>query len=748
MAKVGGKVAKAGAVMATAFVGAGIAIGTKAVKTGADFETQMNNVSTLLDGDVAKRMAELGENVKKMSISTNVSTDLLTDGLYQVISAFGDTADASKILEVASKGAKAGNATVTDSVNLLSAVTKGYGDTSAEAASKASDLAFLTVKLGQTTFPELASSMGKVIPLAGAMKVSQEELFGAMATLTGVTGGTAEVSTQLRATFQSFMKPSKQLQAALESMGYATGAQMLESEGLAGSLDLLKKSVGNDDTAFANLFSSVEAGTAVLALTGTQADNFTEKTKAMNDAVGSTEEAFKKQNKGFAAMVSSIKNSVNVAMISLGEKLLPSVNNIVESIATAFQTGDWSNVGKVLSEELTGVIKGLVDIIPQIMPVVVDLIDGLAKAFVESVPIVAPFVFEAMLTLFNNLLKLLKDNAPALIGVAKDLILMLMRGLRDSLPLLIDTAVEIILSLVDSFIDMLPEFIAISIEIIQKLVEGLLEALPSLIDAGIELLISLTDALIEMMPLLIETAIQLVMGLIEGLLNAREKIMESAPKLIEAIVTALIDNLPMIIDASIEIILAIMQGLMDQMPLMVESGVKVVGSLVGGLIKGLPQIWKAIPKVVEGIWDGIKNVNWGSLGGDVIKGITSGIKDKAKNLVSSVGGFVKGIFGGGETDPEDLSTQPLYMRGGGYATSTSYVPETGMYRVGEDRPEDVVLPKGSQVFPISGNRGSGSKGNQVIININDAKVFNENDARKLGQLISKHWQLAGVGKPV
>ena len=76
---------------------------------------------------------------------------------------------------------------------------------------KASDLAFLTVKLGQTSFPELASSMGQVVPLAATMKVSQEELFGAMATLTGVTGGTAEVTTQLRATMQEFLSPSSQM---------------------------------------------------------------------------------------------------------------------------------------------------------------------------------------------------------------------------------------------------------------------------------------------------------------------------------------------------------------------------------------------------------------------------------------------------------------------------------------------------------------------------------------------------------
>ena len=61
--------------------------------------------------------------------------------------------------------------------NLLSAVTKGYGDTSAEAVQKAADLSFATVRLGQTTFPELAAAMGKVIPLASTLGVEQEQLF-------------------------------------------------------------------------------------------------------------------------------------------------------------------------------------------------------------------------------------------------------------------------------------------------------------------------------------------------------------------------------------------------------------------------------------------------------------------------------------------------------------------------------------------------------------------------------------------
>ena len=140
--------AKWGGAMVLAAGAAAGAIGGVALKAAVSYEKQMANVATLLDGDVKTKIGNMSAAVKKMSSETGTSTELLTDGLYQVVSAFGETDDAMKILEISTKGAAAGNATVTDSVNLLSAVTKGYGDTSAKAAQKTSDLAFLTVKLG------------------------------------------------------------------------------------------------------------------------------------------------------------------------------------------------------------------------------------------------------------------------------------------------------------------------------------------------------------------------------------------------------------------------------------------------------------------------------------------------------------------------------------------------------------------------------------------------------------------------
>ena len=320
-----------------AYTAVAAAIYAGPIKSSMAFEKQMSNVGTLLEGDVQGKLAELSKSIISISNATGAGTGDLTDGLYQVISAFGDTADSAKILETATKAATAGGATTTDAINLLSAVTKGYGDTSAEAQQKVADWAFQTVKLGQTSFPELAASMGKVIPLASTLAVKQEDLFGVMATLTGVTGNTAEVSTQLKATMQGFLSPSSNMQKSLQKLGYANGQALLESKGLQGALTALQESVGGDQLAFAKLFSSVEAQTAVLALAGEQADNFASKTAQMYDASGAAATAFATATNNAESKMKRAKTAVSNLGLVLGNTFLPYVATAADKLAGVVQ---------------------------------------------------------------------------------------------------------------------------------------------------------------------------------------------------------------------------------------------------------------------------------------------------------------------------------------------------------------------------------------------------------------------------
>lgn len=318
-----------------------VKLGADSTKAATVFEQQMANVATLLDGtkeQVSERINELGDDVVKVSNSTGVVTGELTDGLYQIISAVGDSEDAIIQMELAAKAAKAGGAETTDAINLLTAVTKGYNDTSGEAFQKASDLAFETVKLGQTSFPELASSIGKVIPLASALGVEQEELFGSFAALTGVTGSTAEVATQMKSVMSGLMQPTEQMTEALEVLGFASADAALETLGFDGLLLSLKSAMDEDVQATAKLFSSVEAQTAILALAGAQSEDLTNKTWSMYEAAGATDRAFEAQTDTLEYTLEAIRNVGKNFMLTVGRTILPTVHELTDKALSKIET--------------------------------------------------------------------------------------------------------------------------------------------------------------------------------------------------------------------------------------------------------------------------------------------------------------------------------------------------------------------------------------------------------------------------
>lgn len=130
---------------------------------------------------------------------------------------------------------------------------------------------------------------------------------------------------------KTYLSPSKNMQAALKNMGYESGQALLESKGLQGSLDALKDAVGGNELAFAGLFSSVEAQTAVLAMAGNQAENLTSKTAEMYEATGAANTAFERQTNTLAYDIQMVKNLGANFLTQLGTNILPYVREFAEA---------------------------------------------------------------------------------------------------------------------------------------------------------------------------------------------------------------------------------------------------------------------------------------------------------------------------------------------------------------------------------------------------------------------------------
>lgn len=309
-----------------------IATGTVAAKSAMDFKESIANIDTLLDDHSHLKYYE--QQVLNVSRSTGMSLKTVSEGMYTAVSSLGDGGKKTQeIFKTMANAAKAGGAEVNDSVALISAAMKGYGSVSNTTAKKISDLAFQTAKLGVTTFPEMAKSMQPLFPLAKSLNFSYEELFGSMATLTGVTGNTSEVSTQLKAVFSNLMKPTKDMDALIKKYGFSNSQAMIKSKGLAGVMQILQKETDGNADKMGKLFSSTEAVTALTALTGANFKDLVNKTNEMKKAAGSTDTALRKVSGTTKDKFNVAINNLKVSLIELGVILLPIVTKISDAIA-------------------------------------------------------------------------------------------------------------------------------------------------------------------------------------------------------------------------------------------------------------------------------------------------------------------------------------------------------------------------------------------------------------------------------
>ena len=300
------------------------------------FNEGFSRVATLIPGATA-RIKELQENVLDLSPAVGKTTQDLTDGLYEIVSGFGDSADSAKTLTLAAKAAAAGSSTTKEAIALLSAVTKGYGDTSLDAQKKVSDLAFTTLKLGQTSMSELASSIQKTTSSSKELGVTQEELFSVFASGTGVIGGAAEVATKLQAAYTELMKPGDALLEAFEKLGVQTGAELIQKfGGLQGAFNALKKVADETGVAVNTLFGSAQAGSLVLYEAGAGAAKATASLEAMQNVVGATDEAFAETTEhgvnSFGFQLQQLQLNAQKMTIKLGQELIPTLQTLLKPV--------------------------------------------------------------------------------------------------------------------------------------------------------------------------------------------------------------------------------------------------------------------------------------------------------------------------------------------------------------------------------------------------------------------------------
>lgn len=538
-----------------------------AIRNGSIYETSLAKVGTIADlGKLS--IQKLGSQITDMSNTMGIAATDIAEATYQAISAGQDTANAVAFAGQAAKLAAAGFTSTTSAVDILTTALNAYG-LSADQATHVSDVLLTTQNLGKTSVDELSSSMGKVIPLAAAYNVSVENLSSGLAVMTANGIATAEATTYTKSMLNELGDTGSSVGKILQQQTGKSFAQLsADGKSLGDVLQVLYDSVGDDGTAFAGLWSSVEAGTGALSLVSGGADKFNGVLGQMVDSAGATDTAYQTMTDTFQHSMESLQTTAENLSIDLFEAMEPGLK----------EAANWGT----------------------------DCLNTLTSALNEGGPAA---MLDAASGILENLTAGVVQKIPGLASAATQVITKLVQYLADHQDEIFDAGIQLLEQLIIGITDNLPQLIAAAAELIAKFSAALISHLPDLLNCGAALLTTLVDGIIRSIENLGEAAL----ACIAKLTGVWDGSMDEWGHIGENIVTGLLNGITGMWDTLVSTVKGKVNGMVSTVKnvlgihspskVFTEIGENVTQGLVNGINTGAPAAEQAIQNIAQTLSD-------------------------------------------------------------------------------------------------------------------------------------------------
>lgn len=538
-----------------------------AIRNGSIYETSLAKVGTIADlGKLS--IQKLGSQITDMSNTMGIAATDIAEATYQAISAGQDTANAVEFAGQAAKLATAGFTSTTSAVDILTTALNAYG-LSADQATHVSDVLLTTQNLGKTSVDELSSSMGRVIPLAAAYNVSVENLSSGLAVMTANGIATAEATTYTKSMLNELGDTGSSVGKILQQQTGKSFAQLnAEGKSLGDVLQILYDSVGGDSTAFAGLWSSVEAGTGALSLASGGADKFNGVLAQMVDSAGATDTAYQTMTDTFQHSMESLQTTAENLSIDLFEAMEPGL----------MEAANWGT----------------------------DCLNTLTSALNEGGPAA---MLDAASGILENLTAGVVQKIPGLASAATQVTTKLVQYLADHQDEIFDAGIQLLEQLIIGITDNLPQLITAAAELIAKFSAALISHLPDLLNCGAALLTTLVDGILRSIENLGEAAL----ACIAKLTGVWDGSMDDWGHIGENIVTGLLNGITGMWDTLVSTVKGKVNGMVSTVKNVLgihspskvfdEIGVNTCKGLAQGLSKGTAQVKHAAKTVVASVTD-------------------------------------------------------------------------------------------------------------------------------------------------
>ena len=631
-ASFGGKlVGKLKGIIATAAIGK--ALGS-AISEGANLEQSLGGIETLFKDSADKVKANAAEAYRTAGMSANDYMELTTSFSASLLSSLSnDTSKAADAADMAmtdmSDNANKMGTNMEDIKNAYQGFAKqnytmldnlklGYGGTKTEMERLLKDAQKISgVKYDINNLSDVYS----------AIHVIQGEL--------DITGTTAkEAATTISGSMNS-MKA-----AAQNVMGQITLGRDIGPALSALGETTITFFAGNLLPAVANVLSGlpdlISGVTSVIV-------------RSMNMAASNMDSIVSQGGQIVLNLASSILENAPFLLeavlklaMSLGETLINTDWGAVgRSVMDALSGSIDSAAGEILGIEGGEILTYLADALEQKLPVLMIKGSNILMSIINGILQKIPNIITTAGTIITNFVNAIFSLLPNLLNLGGRLLTNFANGITQQIPFVVETAGTMITNYIDVISSLLPQIVQSGIKLILNFANGITQKLPSIVEMAGTMITNYISAISSLLPQIIQSGVQLILNFVNGIIQKLPAMVETAGKIVTNFASGVLNNLPQIISAAIQMVTKIVITIGQNLPQILQSGVMIVGKLAAGLIRAIPTLIGQIPQIIESIKNTFLNVDWGSIGHNIIQGITNGLKSAGHMLWEAV----KGILG-------------------------------------------------------------------------------------------------------
>lgn len=262
---------------------------------------------------------------------------------------------------------------------------------------------------------------------------------------------------------------------------------------------------------------------------------------------------------------------------------------------------------------------------------------------ISAIPSVAQTAFQTIVPMLGQAFSALMEGTPDFIESGKKVILGVVNGIISNLPQMITTAGTLVNQFVQYVLTNLPKILQAGANIIMSIVSGIANNLPQIVSSAQTVISNFLRIIVNNLPTILQNGVQIILSLVTGILNNLPKIITVAGQAIRQFATGIINNLPQII----------------------SQGIQIIGNLVIGIIRAIPQIRSGITNCINAIKQQFSNIDWLSIGANIISGIARGISNGVGSIISAARSAAQSAFKAAKDKLEIGSPSKLFARGVG-----------------------------------------------------------------------------------